>query len=217
MDEQDPSLEGRMDRLERDLEALRAQLAKTEATIEEIPKPPDMRHEMPIYAFEHDQYFRSQLDRGQLTLMLNTDALRRDMISPPGGGGGLMFVGYCRITAIAPTGVVDARGNDVQWEYQVEQIKKGAAGYGDAKWVLVDGGYVGTARNMCENGNTGVGVQNNGVDFDAADFPEGFMMITLQDTAPLPLYLMNDENGNVEAWIDRCNAVDGLCSDSGSG
>lgn len=197
------------DDIARQIKELHDRLKTAEERLKEIPTAAELGHEWPVHRVETDKYIRYQLDQGNLTLMLNTDELKR---SPFGAAPGLTFAGFCQIESQTDTGIVDARGNPVQWLYSITQVQKGGPGYGDAAWDDVVNGYVGNARNMCENGNTGIGVQDNGVNFDAADFPDGFEMIPLRGT--LPFFLMTNEDGSTEAWLDRCNAVDGPCSGS---
>lgn len=183
-------------------------LKAAEERLKEIPTAADLGHEWPVHRVETDKYIRKELNQGNLSLWFNADELRRSLSGTPG----LTFAGFCQIESQTDTGIVDARGNPVQWLYSITQVQKGGPGYGDAAWDDVVNGYVGNARNMCENGNTGIGVQDNGVNFDAADFPDGFEMIPLRGT--LPFFLMTNEDGSTEAWLDRCNAVDGPCSGS---
>ena len=210
----EPTNDERIKSLEDEAKALRERVESALKRLDDIPSPSDLGYEKPIYRFETDRFFKFQLDQGQLTLMFNKGQAQKEFFGLGGGGSstGVIFAGYCRITAADPTGIVDARGNPAQWLYTITQVVKGGAGYGNAAWENALDGYVGTARNFCEAGNNGIGRQDNGIDLDGPDFPTGFSMIPIQGT--LPFVLMTNEDGEVEAWFDRCNSCDGVCSGS---
>jgi hypothetical protein len=196
---------------EEQIHELYLRVMKLEDVVSRMPQPEEYGRELPIVRLATDKYFKWQKDGVNLTLMLNREQLQRDQV---GGGGGGSEPLYIKIDSAAETGVVDARGNPVQWLYQGTQVVKGLSGYGNLTWVAATDGYVGSVRNMCENGNTGISVQDNGVDFDAADFPEGFEMIPIVVGDVVELFFVTNSAGDKEAWFDRCNAVDGLCSGS---
>lgn len=116
-----------------------------------------------------------------------------------------------------PTGIIDPNGNPVEWLYQGTQVVKAGPAYGISAWVDVDGGYVGDVRNLAEAGNTGIGVQDNGVDVDGQLFADNPNLKFVPIKGIFPAYRMVNEDGEVEVWVDRVNAVDGVCgSESGS-
>ena len=120
---------------------------------------------------------------------------------------------FCQITGTTETGIVDANGNAVQWLYTISQVVKTATAYGSAKWAVPDeDGYVGNARNMCEIGNTGAGIQDCGINPDGELVVDrGIMMIPIQGT--LPFFFITTTAGDLEAWFDRVNSFDGTCAE----
>ena len=124
-----------------------------------------------------------------------------------GVGGGLCV--FKIDSAAAQTASNDTNGNATQWIYQVtEQIKNGT-GYGS--WTAKTDGYTGNGYNFLEDGNTGTGRQQNGVDHDSADYPAGFSMQALQTNSMHPGIIIQVDDDTREAWLMPYNGEDGTC------
>ena len=96
-----------------------------------------------------------------------------------------------------------------RWSYQIEQVVKASEGY--AELSSFPGGIRGVAYNMLENGNTGSGVEGNGVDVD--DLPAGFSLGPIPSGDwPLLAYAWSVASGRPELWLRYPNPVVGECS-----
>lgn len=171
----------------------------------------------PVLEVTGDDLIEVERHGHKVALGIDREELQSNTGAGGGGGGdssGSMLPVF-RIDSSTPTGINDARGNPVQWTYAVTQVIKRLNGYGNNVWDEMPGGYIGDAHNFCENGNTGVGRQDNGVDHDGADYPDGFAMIPIQGVVP-GRFIVSAE-GITEAWFDRVNSEDGLCSGPSSG
>ena len=115
------------------------------------------------------------------------------------------------ISATAVVGTEDTNSNPTQWTYTLSEVIKTSEGYGG--WSVPDAGhYQGPAFNMFEDGNTGVGLQMNGVDHDGDDYPPGFMMQPIPVNAIVKFHLVMFVDGPAEAWFSVPNSEDGTCA-----
>lgn len=132
-----------------------------------------------------------------------------------GGGGApnLFTQRYFRLSGQDPTGIADGNGNPVQWLYGAIEVVKAAEGYGetDDAWTTLDGGYVGNAYNFRETGNTGIGVQDNGVNVDGPLVLDRDISMR-EIRGVVPGHILANDAGELECWFDVTNIMDGSCS-----
>lgn len=139
----------------------------------------------------------------------------QEQLGPIGAGtSGQMLMG--RITDAEPTIIVDARNNPLQWLYQIQQVKPGSAPGFDV-WENDDEGYVGNARNAKEDRNNGVGVQGNGFDLSWSIYTDNTDMKFHPIRDLVPFWLIQYQDGTVEAVFSEPNIVGGDCGGSESG
>lgn len=93
--------------LKDEIKKLKDELDVERKRLDALPNPFDLGHNIPVHSFSHDKYFRHQLDRGNLTLQLNTDELQRNMAGGGGGGTpGFPSMGSVEWTYVNSTGCV---------------------------------------------------------------------------------------------------------------
>ena len=125
-----------------------------------------------------------------------------------GGDGSGMLMDMFVATISSATAYVDNI-----WNYTCTKVHKtGITGYETGAWFAV-WDTPQPAFNLIEFGNSGVGVQGNGVDIDGADFPETFALqpcpvgtLVMMYTIQLPL------SAGIEYWFQYENGVDGTCT-----
>lgn len=148
-------------------------------------------------------------------------AIRR-ALTPARGGPGIVVSQHgendvislsrdFRRQAAFPAKIGSATTDDTnQWTYNFLEVVKSSAGYGG--WTARTGGRTGTARNMFEDMNDGVGIEGNGIDVDGTDFPAGFSIQPVPDGTVVMMYrVLEAATGTQEFWFDYVNAVDGTC------
>jgi len=217
--EQAESTEDRILSLENTIKQMREELSLGMLKLEGLPSQEDMGYELPITRFEADKdYFKFQKDGPNLTLMFNPDGLKRNLSGGGLGGGtstsaGIMAWG--RLAGATSTGVVDARGNAVQFLYSIVQLKPGnITGYDE--WVNDPDGFSGPAYNAKEDDNTGIGVQGNGFDVDWTAYVDNDQLAFQPIRDIVPFWLVQAQDGSVSAWFSEPNLIGGNCG-SGSG
>ena len=118
----------------------------------------------------------------------------------------------------------DQIGSDWRWKYAWSEVILDATDDGfDAKTGGLSG-TVGTdyALNTCEANNDGTDV-GPGVETNGAAYPAGFNPMAIGQLANaaaesggidvvVPMFLMNDDEGNLRYFFSMANAHDGTCS-----
>jgi len=218
--EQAESTEDRILSLENTIKQMREELSLGMLKLEGLPSQEDMGYELPITRFEADKdYFKFQKDGVNLTLMFNPDGLKRNLSGGGiGGGSSSTSLGgpfWGRIAGATSTGVVDARGNPVQWLYSIVQLSEGPVeGYDE--FVNNPDGFIGAAYNAKEDDNTGIGVQGNGIDVDGSIFTDNSNLMFQPIRDVVIFWICQAQDGAVFARFCEPNSVDGSCG-SGSG
>ncbi len=165
-----------------------------------------------------DENIGNEVVGNKISLWLEADKARENIGMTAGAGGGGSgpsgFMRWGRLSAPTSTGVVDARGNSVQWLYAIQELKPGATA--EDVWENNADGYIGEARNAKEVDNTGIGVQGNGIDFDGAIFTDNPNLAMQPIREMVPFWLITYQDGTVAAQFSEPNPVDGTCG-SGSG
>lgn len=77
----------RIESLEKEVHDMREILSAAIEKLDGVPSKSEAGFELPITRFEADKNFKWQRDGVNLTLMLNTDKIKKDMAPAPGGGG----------------------------------------------------------------------------------------------------------------------------------
>lgn len=126
---------------------------------------------------------------------------------PPGPGG--------ETTVTFPAQIISATSSGTnQWSYGFYEVRHPVGAGHIAPWTQISGGREGTAHNLIEHMNNGVGVEGNGVDVTAmaADFP-GF---TYQPCPVGNIVIMHIYRNPVTTgsgfWFSFENSCDGGCS-----
>lgn len=205
--------------LEEKIKRMEQDAAERYLKLDNLPTIDELGYEMPVTKFETDrEYLKFQKDGPNLSVWFNPDALKKNLSGGGLGGGsstsaGLMAWG--RLAGATSTGVVDARGNAVQWLYSIVQLKPGATtDYGE--WVNDPDGFSGPAYNAKEDDNTGLGVQGNGFDVDWTAYTDNDQLAFQPIRDIVPFWLVQAQDGSVSAWFSEPNLIGGNCG-SGSG
>ena len=127
---------------------------------------------------------------------------------------GLRFFSIDGATPVDATN--DKQGNPTQWIYDVTEQYKTGTGYG--AWATKPNGFTGdlVGYNFLENGNTGVGRQQNGVDHDGVLYASTstFKLQPLSGIHPGMIVLAPDGGGGIveEVWLMPYSGEDGECA-----
>lgn len=109
------------------------------------------------------------------------------------------------------TGATLIGGASNRWEYTWEQVFAGEA---TGAWTTSTGGRThsthGLAYNRMETGNTGAGVEGNGV--DRANLPVGFSMQAIATGAIVQMHGPFGASGTQWCSFSAVNSDDGACS-----
>lgn len=212
--------EDRILSLENEIRRMREEAEERYLKLDNLPSNEELGYEIPVTKFDTDrEYLKFQKDGPNLTMWFNPDALKKSLAGGGLGGGasGTSGAGTLtgRIASATGTGVVDARGNSVQWTYAIIQLKAGAvSGYGE--WVNNVDGYAGVAYNDKEDDNTGMGVQGNGFDVDWTAYTDNDQLMFQPIRDIVQFRLVQAQDGSIAAWFSEPNLIGGNCG-SGSG
>lgn len=116
---------------------------------------------------------------------------------------------------------LDARNNPVNHTYTIQPVAKAEKGYtitATSKWTAISGvPVIEGAYHFAEDGNTGVGIQMNGIDFDGDIFQgSGLMLKPVPVNAIVRFTFIPVVDGAAtirECWFHQpgTNAIDGTC------
>lgn len=167
----------------------------------------------------------SRIPTPRLRSLTDTRGVNRLVQSMPeirGGGGTLVSRTSNRITVeaetqpypmfpVMPVRIVSSVSvGPNRWEYQVQRVTKRDHGY--ALLEAFESDYDGTAYNTLEIGNSGSGVQGNGINVD--DLPTGFTLGPApsgQFAVPAFVWVTDTSDQTPELWFTYSNPVVGVC------
>ena len=100
-----------------------------------------------------------------------------------------------------------------QWSYGFAEVRHPVGAGHIAPWTQKADGITGTAHNLIEHMNNGVGVEGNGIDVTAMaeEFPGfAYMPCPVGNIVIIHIY-RNPVTQGSGFWFEYCNSVDGGC------